>query len=97
MADSTINGLTAINGSDVDQSADQIPIWDNSAVTTKKISMTQVAAAISLANPTIFTGTSTDPNGTISAVPGSIYFDLSAPTSPVQWIKTSGTGNTGWI
>lgn len=42
MADSTINGLTALIGSDVDQTADQFAVWDNSAATTKKITRTNV-------------------------------------------------------
>lgn len=42
MADSTINGLTALVGSDVDQTADQFAVWDNSAATTKKITRTNV-------------------------------------------------------
>ena len=42
MPDSTINGLTALTGAEVDQTADQFPIWDNSAATTKKITRTQL-------------------------------------------------------
>jgi len=42
MADSTINGLTALTGANVDQTADQIPIWQNSASTTRKISRTEL-------------------------------------------------------
>jgi len=36
-------------------------------------------------------GTGT-PEGTVTAAPGSLYFDLSGKL----WIKGSGTGNTGW-
>ena len=42
MADSTINGLTAVLGTNVDQTADQFPIWVNSASTTRKISRTEL-------------------------------------------------------
>ena len=42
MADSTINGLTALTGANVDQTADQIPIWANSASTTRKITRTEL-------------------------------------------------------
>jgi len=41
MPDSTINGLSALTGASVDNTADQIPIWDNSAATTKKISRSE--------------------------------------------------------
>lgn len=47
--------------------------------------------------PAILTGTYADPNGYVIAGPGSIYFDLTNPAAPVQWVKGSGTGNTGWI
>jgi len=42
MPDSTINGLAALSGANVDNSADQFPIWDNSASTTKKISRAEL-------------------------------------------------------
>ncbi len=42
MADSTINGLTALTGANVDQTADQLPIWQNSASTTRKITRTEL-------------------------------------------------------
>lgn len=41
MPDSTINGLTAVLGNNLDQTADQLPIWVNSASTTRKISRTE--------------------------------------------------------
>ena len=44
----------------------------------------------------IYTG-SGDPNGSQTADAGSIYFDISTPSSPVQWIKTTNGSNTGWI
>ena len=42
MADSTINGLSALTGANVDQTADQLPIWQNSASTTRKITRTEL-------------------------------------------------------
>ena len=42
MPDSTINGLTALTGANVDQTADQIPIWQNSVSTTRKITRTEL-------------------------------------------------------
>lgn len=44
----------------------------------------------------VFSG-SGDPNGVITASPPAIYYDLTTPSSPIQWIKTTGTGNTGWV
>lgn len=46
MADSTINGLTALSGANVDNTADQFAIWDNSDNTTKKITRTEVLTGI---------------------------------------------------
>lgn len=45
---------------------------------------------------TIYTGV-VDPEGIVTAVPGSIYFNIAIPSSPVQFVKGSGTGNTGWV
>ena len=47
-------------------------------------------------SPQISTGV-VDPEGVVTAVPGSIYFNIAIAASPVQFIKGSGTGNTGWI
>lgn len=40
----------------------------------------------------------TEPEGVVSAAVGSRYTLVSSTTNvlPVEWIKTSGTGNTGW-
>lgn len=96
-----ISDLPAI--STVDTSADPIPIVDTSDVsqaasgTTKKITISQIYAAITASTPKIITGTFPDPNGYVTGIPGSIYFDLTTPSAPVEWVKTTGTGNTGWI
>lgn len=50
----------------------------------------------STAVATIYTGV-VDPEGIVTAVPGSIYFNIAIPGAPVQFIKGSGTGNTGWV
>lgn len=55
MADSTINGLTALTGANVDNTADQFPIWDNSAATTKKITRTELMLNL----PNVGIGTAT--------------------------------------
>ncbi len=36
------------------------------------------------------------PNGRIAAPPGSTYTDTAVTCGAVKWIKTWGTGNTGW-
>lgn len=36
------------------------------------------------------------PNGVIAAMPGSTYVDAAKTWDASAWIKTSGTGNTGW-
>lgn len=36
------------------------------------------------------------PEGKVAAPVGSIYVDRQATAGAVRWIKTSGTGNTGW-
>jgi len=37
------------------------------------------------------------PEGVVTAATPSIYFDLTNPAAPIQYIKSSGSGNTGWI
>ena len=49
-----------------------------------------------MALPVVLTGV-VDPEGIVTAIPGSIYFNIAIAASPVQFIKGSGTGNTGWI
>jgi len=101
MASKRITDLTLITTIDV--ALDPLPIVDVSDTsqavsgTTKKVTTSQIASAINTIQAAIYSGTSADPNGVVTAIPGSIYFDLTTPASPVQWIKTTGTGNTGWI
>ena len=42
-----------------------------------------------------FTGTGS-PEGKVTAPVGSIYTDSAATNGAIRWIKSSGTGNTGW-
>ena len=63
MADSTINGLTALTGANVDNTADQLAIWDNSDSTTKKITRTELMVGLpagTAAAPTISFSGDTD-------------------------------------
>lgn len=43
-----------------------------------------------------FTGTGS-PEGKIAAPVGSTYTDTAATNGAIRWIKTGGTGNTGWV
>lgn len=101
MTGTRITALTLIGT--IDPVNDPIPIVDVSDTTqaptgtTKKATVSQMLASITTGLPSIQTGVDTDPNGIVTAVPGSIYFDLSNPATPTQWIKTTGSGNTGWI
>ena len=45
--------------------------------------------------PRVMSGTGS-PQGVVTAPVGSTWIDTSATTGAVQWIKASGTGNTGW-
>ena len=36
------------------------------------------------------------PEGKVAAPVGSVYTDTAATNGAIRWVKTSGTGNTGW-
>ena len=42
-----------------------------------------------------FTGTGS-PEGKVAAPVGSVYTDSAATNGAIRWVKSSGTGNTGW-
>ena len=42
-----------------------------------------------------FAGTGS-PEGKVTAPVGSVYTDTAATNGAIRWVKTSGTGNTGW-
>ena len=69
-----------------DTTLNQICVWDG----TIWLFVTSTGGA------TIYTGV-VDPEGVVTAQPGSIYFNIAIAASPVQIIKGSGTGNTGWV
>lgn len=81
MPDSTINGLTALTGANVDNNADQIPIWDNSAATTKKISRNELFSSVESLSVTtsIYLG-----NGSV-ANDGTFVLDLTKSASSGNW------------
>ena len=45
----------------------------------------------------IWTSGSGSPNGTVTAVVGSMYTRTDGGTSTTLYVKESGTGNTGWV
>lgn len=95
MANKRITDLPSI--SVVDTANDKLVIVDVSDTTsaasgtTKKITPAQFVGAINGVYPAIYSGTSADPNGVVSGAIGSIYFNISTPGSPVQWVKTGAT------
>lgn len=45
----------------------------------------------------VFVGDIPDPNGVIDSELSSIYTQNEGTPSEVNWIKTTDSGNTGWI
>lgn len=37
------------------------------------------------------------PEGVVTANVSSIYFDITDPNNPIQYVKSTGSGNTGWV
>ena len=37
------------------------------------------------------------PEGVVTAEPGSFYTDVTDPTAPQTYVKSEGSGNTGWV
>jgi hypothetical protein len=62
----------------------------------QQISVQETNISSIMALPVILTGV-VDPEGVVTAQPGSIYFNIAIAASPVQFVKGSGTGNTGWV
>jgi len=93
MADSTINGLTALTGANVDNTADQLAIWDNSATTTKKITRQQLMIGLpagTASAPAIsFSG---DADTGIWSPAGNAF---AISTNGVESIRINSSGNTG--
>jgi len=95
MPDSTINGLSALSGANVDSLADSLPIWDNSANSTKKITRSELFQSVpSLwVTDSIYLG-----NGSIED-PGTFVLDLSKTASSGNWRgfrdESSFTGTAG--
>lgn len=95
MANKRITDLPSI--SVVDTANDKLVIVDvsdtssSASGTTKKITPAQFVGAVNGVYPAIYSGTGTDPNGVVNGAVGSIYFNISNPSTPVQWVKTGAT------
>lgn len=63
--------------------------------TTLQQQTAAIAAAVIAAGNTDLSGSGM-PNGVVAAPVGVRYTDTAATNGAVQWVKTSGTGNTGW-
>lgn len=70
--------------------------WERELIKLALLGRIAGAGAITPTGTQIYTGVG-DPEGVVTAQAGSIYFDLTDPAAPVQWVKGSGSGNTGWI
>lgn len=87
-----ITELTELASSAVSAANDVLAIVDGSAGETKKITVQSLLSS----RAAIYTGAGS-PEGVTTAVVGSIYYDITTPAAPIQYIKTNGTGNTGWV
>jgi len=67
---------------------------------TGKATLGRVGATAGLelgaSGPRVMSGTGS-PEGVVSAPVGSQWTDTAATTGAIQWIKATGTGNTGWV
>ena len=67
---------------------------------TGKATLGRVGATAGLelgsSGPRVMSGTGS-PEGVVTAPVGSTWTDTAATTGAIQWIKATGTGNTGWV
>lgn len=95
MPNKRITDFTSIDT--VDTALDPMAIVDvsdhgsSASGTTKKVTTNQLVSAINSVYPSIYSGSSSNPNGVVTAPTGSIYFNISNPSVPVQWVKTGST------
>lgn len=79
------NSEFIINGAGVDQGDYKLQVFGNTFVTGR----------ITLGSVDIISGAG-DPEGSVTAVVGSLYLRSDGSTSTTLYVKESGTGNTGW-
>lgn len=93
-------GLTNVdNTSDIDKpisSTQQTALDARVTKTGDTMTGQLVVPSLDLGGVKIFSGNGF-PEGVISAPVGSKYIDSVATNGAVEWVKMSGTGNTGWV
>ena len=97
-ADSTIHGLGQLTGASVDQSADELPIWDNSATIAKRITIAEFLTGRTLVTPALGTpasGTLTSCTGLPAAGVVGTAAILAANTFTATQTITLAAANTG--
>lgn len=87
MADTKISALTALAGTDVDVTADVLPIVDTSATTTKKIVVEELAKAVAATQAQQEAASSTS----TVVTPGRQHFH---PGHPKAWALVTISGGT---
>ena len=78
--------------SDKDYYSDGKIVIDADGIPLEPASKDYVAQRVPVSS---FAGTGS-PEGKVAAPVGSTYTDTAATNGAIRWIKTSGTGNTGW-
>ncbi len=66
-------------------------IWDGAVWVNSLVPNTGLGASI----PPLYTGSGT-PEGAVTAAVGSLYTNTAGSTNTTLYVKTSGSGNTGW-
>lgn len=92
------NVETAVSGlSRIDEVAGEVTQAREDSVAMASVSLTSAElanyAASQLSKPLVGEGF---PEGKVSAPVGAIYTDILGTAGAIRWIKTSGTGTTGW-
>lgn len=92
------NVETAVTGlSRIDEVAGEVSQAREDSVAMASVSLTSAElanyAASQMSKPLVGEGF---PEGKVSAPVGAIYTDILGTSGAIRWIKTSGTGTTGW-
>ena len=98
-----MDGVAAAGTGVVPSRQDHVHPTDTSRAPTASPTFTgRVTVASGAANGISQSGTldlvgTGSPEGVVTAPVGSTWRDTNATTGAIKWIKTSGTGNTGWV
>ncbi len=63
----------------------------------KRLQAVEAMASAASAQSDYYKTGSGNPEGVVTANPGTTYVDITTPGSPIIYVKGSGTGNTGWV